>query len=187
MTKLKTILVALMATMTMAMAGGNLTPVEEVTTVEVQPALSGFYVGAGYSYLANDLDLYGVNLSEGQNAGTILAGYNINEYVAVEGRYTFTASTDFADTVMVDGDTWGLFVKPQYNVSNDVKVYALLGYGDVKTVDDGEGFQYGLGGAFSVTRNVEVFGDWVRAYDDDITDFADATVDQFTVGVNYKF
>jgi len=192
MTTFKKILVALMATMTMAFAGGDIAPTQTQAIVveEVQPELNGFYLGAGYTYIANDLDVYGLTFTEGQNAGTILAGYNFNEYVAVEGRYIFTASTDFANEIQVDGDIWGVYVKPQYNVSDDVKVYGLLGYGDVKSINDADGFQYGLGAAFAVTQNVEVFGDWIRAFDDGVESelaSADATVDAFTVGVNYKF
>ncbi len=173
-----------------AFAGGDIAPIEEQTVV-TESELSGFYAGAGYSYVDNDLGIAGVNLTEHQNGLTILGGYNINEYVAVEGRYTFADSTDFANIIDVDGDLWGIYVKPQYNISNDIKVYALLGYGDVKSIDNGDGFQYGLGLAYGITKNVEIFGDWIRAYDDDLFSNDDAvangTIDVFTIGANYKF
>jgi len=186
---MKKILMAAVAAMTMTFAGGNIVTEQEV---QVEPALTGLYVGGGYTYIDAELASGGTTVKESENAGTVLAGYNFNEYVALEGRYTFSTDINYAGlNTQVDGDVWGIYVKPQYPVSNDFKVYALLGYGDVIDLDDGDGFQYGVGAAYSATKNVEVFVDWVRAYDDKIeltsTQNADFTVDLFTFGVNYKF
>lgn len=189
----KKLIAAFVAASAIAFAGGDIEPVESTEPeVVVEPGLTGLYVGAGYSYIAGNLDIIGLSLSEGANAGVVLAGYNINDYLAVEGRYTFSADIDY-DTLgaSVEGDTWGIYVKPQYNLSTDFKVYGLLGYGEVRDLDDGAGFQYGFGGAYSVTKNIEVFGDWVRAYDADVSvinpNDGKFTVDLFAVGVNYKF
>jgi len=195
---LKKITMALVAATTMAMAGGNIAPVE----VEVEQALTGFYVGGAYSATANDITLGGVNgfdlgTDATHNGFTGIAGYNINEYVAVEGRYTWMATETYALASDLDGNTWGVYVKPQYGFG-DAKIYGLLGYGQTTVsgsaldVLDNEGsFQYGVGAAYSVTRNVEVFGDWIRAYDDStaVNELANASVesDVFTFGVNYKF
>ncbi len=170
---------------TIAMAGGDAAP---VTPIETPNTLNGFYIGAGYTYLDDTLGFYGVDLTDSQNAGTILGGYNYNDYIAFEGRYTFTSDFDIdRGYVNASGDTWGIYVKPQYPVSDDFKVYALLGYGDVKYIDNGDGFQYGLGAAYSATKNVELFADWTRLYDDDLAQNVDYTVDAFTVGINYAF
>ena len=182
-------LMALAAMSTMAIAGGDIAPVIEVT--EPVAGLTGFYVGGGYSYIDTSLTIQDTIVDDGINAGTILAGYNLNEYLAFEGRYTFSADVDFdTNHAEIDGDIWSVFVKPQYPVSEDFKVYALLGYGETQLTDDGT-FQYGLGGAYSATTNVEVFADWVRAYDDDEVNTVigeyDLSQDVFTIGVNYKF
>ncbi len=196
---LRKILVALAAVGTMAMAGGNIAPVVEV---EVEPALTGFYLGGGYSATYNDFEFANINgfdlgTDATHNGFTAIAGYNINEYVAVEGRYTWMATETYALATELDGNSWGVYVKPQYGFG-DAKIYGLLGYGQTTVtgsaldVLDNEGsFQYGVGAAYSVTRNVEVFGDWVRAYDDNtaVDELVDATAtaDVFTFGVNYKF
>jgi len=188
---MKKILMAAVAAMTMTFAGGNIVTASEPEVV-VEPTLTGFYVGGGYTYIDAELASRGVTVKESEDAGTILAGYNYNDYVAFEGRYVFSTDIDYAGlNTQVDGDVWGIYVKPQYPVSGDFKVYALLGYGDVVDLDDGDGFQYGVGAAFSANKNVEVFVDWVRAYDDEValtsTQNADFTIDLVTIGVNYKF
>jgi predicted porin len=182
---MKKILTSALVASTMAMAGGN---IAEVEVAQVTPELTGIYVGAGYTYLNNTESILGVDISDSANAGTILAGYNFNDYVALEGRYTFTADIDFSGRTEIDGDVWGIYVKPQYPVSADCKVYALLGYGE--TFDSDGGFQYGLGGAYSVNKNVEVFADYIRTHDDTeytVLGDVDYKQDVFTVGLNYKF
>lgn len=91
----------------------------------------------------------------------IQAGYNFNQYIAIEGRYWFGIEdsfvTDTLDTLNVNYDNsvdaWGIYVKPQYPVTEAFNVYALLGYAsaeydesnvlvDVGTLD---GFSWGLG------------------------------------------
>jgi hypothetical protein len=180
---------------TMTFAGGNIAPVEPVeVAVEVAaPVESGFYVGAGYSYIDTTVKAYGLSADEGIDAGTILAGYDVNKYFAIEGRYAFSADVDFGNArADFDGDVWGIFAKPQYPVNEDFKVYALLGYGETSLVNDGGSFQYGLGGAYSVTEKVAVFADWVRAYDDEdeityVLGDGEVTQDAFTVGLTYSF
>ena len=184
-------IIAAAAASTMVMAGGAIAPVEVVAPVIDD---SGFYVGAGYSYIDTDLVFGDFIADDGFNAGTILAGYNFNKYVALEGRYTFSADVDFdgAETYAdISSDVWGIYVKPQYPVTENFKVYGLLGYGETEVLDDTGSFQYGLGGSYAATASVEVFGDWVRAYDEDDNDVAfgdyELSQDVFTLGVNYKF
>ena len=181
-----------------AVAGGSIAEVEVVP----EPAeLTGFYLGAGYTYFDTSFTEAGNDFKADMNndAGMVLAGYNFNEYVALEGRYTFIAAGDvtFAgyDIDELDGSAWGVYVKPQYPVSDDVKVYALLGYASA-TVEstiynesaDVDGFSYGLGVAYNVTKNVEVFADWTKIADDEMDDsLLNANTDAYTVGVNYKF
>ncbi len=177
-----------------AFAGG---PVE-VETVEVEAPLTGLYIGGAYTANSAELALgdYGMRLASGQdNDGiTFIGGYNFNDFVAVEARYTSLFESDF-----IEGNTWSLFVKPQYPVSPEAKVYALIGYGGVtfddidygNIIDDETGFQYGIGAAYSVTTNVEIFADYTVDYDDTIAYVDDVnldlTNDALTFGVNYKF
>ncbi len=182
---------------TSAIAGGSV-----VETEVVEPALTGFYLGAGYAYtdtIVDDLFYRGDQVDGTNNGLALIAGYNINDFVAVEGRYTFISEDNFADnygyTEKVDGEAWSIFVKPQYSVTPEFKVYGLLGYGGVELSDswdatiDTDGFQYGLGGAYAVTRNVELFADWTKAADYEDNDFMllNINTDLYTFGANYKF
>ena len=204
MTKFKGLIAAIAMATSMAVAGGAVAP---VAVVEVEPALTGFYLGGSYAYADNEVTARYVEegIEGTNNSFGLIAGYNVNEYFAVEGRYSFLAEDDYAfrqanvvveNVGEVDGSVWAIFLKPQYPVTPEFKVYGLLGYGETTLTADEDivseegAFQYGLGGAYSVTRNVEVFADWTRALDDEFaTDGFDleGVSDLYTVGVNYKF
>jgi len=82
--------VALLLTSTLAMAGGDIAPVEpviETPEVAAAPVLSGFYAGLGYSCLQLTLDTPDLDIRS-MSAISATAGYNINPFLAVEARYT---------------------------------------------------------------------------------------------------
>jgi opacity protein-like surface antigen len=197
---------AVVALTSFGYAGGDITPVIEPVIVE--ESTSSFYVGAGLAALSargSDVSLNFFSEESGQDRMgnfTLLAGYNFNEYIAVEGRYT----GDINNADVVDMSGWSLFVKPQYPVSEDFSVYALLGFGGVKldptsgssvniNVDD-TGFQWGLGISYDVLENLEIFADYTNlannmegVYRDNLAeaDLFEADTDALTIGVNYKF
>jgi len=195
---MKKILIAAVAAMSMVFAGGDI-----VEQQVVQPELTGFYGSVGYAYIdgeATSLE-YGDTAKVSNNAIDLRAGYNINEYIAVEARYAIGAEDTVSingndEDVQADYDTWGIFIKPQYPVTTDISVYALLGYGNV-TGDlegyeelDENGFQWGLGAKYGVTQNVELFVDYINVYNDDIIiedESIDLDVYTVSVGVTYKF
>jgi opacity protein-like surface antigen len=205
-------LVTVLAMSTFAIAGGDIAPVEE-PIVEVAPVVddSGFYVGIGYSYInlndkytpigtisGNEMDYYG-------NALTVLAGYNFNKYIALEGRYSVVLGDltweddDLGEDFDGELSNIGLYLKPMYPIGG-LTLYGLLGYGQV-TLDfspngDSEhsesGFQWGLGASYAVNDNVGVFVDYTRLYDDKGFDNgfnpnSDIIVDSINVGLTYKF
>lgn len=196
--------VTLLLTSTLAMAGGDLAPVEPVIeTPEVAaapaPTNSGFYAGLGYSCLQMGLDTPDLDV-QAMTAISASVGYNINNYLAVEGRYTASLGDLSVETWNTDVDeSWdmsniGLYLKPQYSIDR-FKLYGLLGYGQV-TFDNGTsyseaGLQYGGGVSAMATDNIDVYVDYRRLYDDtDLDGFApgrDAAVNSFTVGANYHF
>ena len=185
-------------------AGGGMKEVapavEPVVVVPVVEELSGFYAGLGMTAVsARDSDFsvdWGGASEYQERLGnvTFLAGYNFNEYIAVEGRYT----TSVAHESSAEMDGWSLFVKPQYPVSEDFSVYALLGYGGI-TLDgikgfvvdvDDSGFQWGLGADYMVTENISLFADytWLAGVEGVFYNGAPETdTDQFTIGANYHF
>jgi len=184
MKKFNLSLVAFLAMSTFAAAGGDIAPVEPaVETPVVEESTSSFYVGLGYSYMDLDPD----NHSEADgDAILLLAGYNFNKYIALEGRYS--GLTDCLENTAI-------YVKPMYPFG-DVSIYALLGYGDTN-YDNGvvsnseDGFQWGLGANYAVTQNIGLFADYTSLYDD--TGFENAFVNDdvqaysVNVGFTYKF
>ena len=187
-------------------AGGGMKEVapavEPVVIVPVVEELSGFYAGLGIvagSVRDTEIsvDWGGTDGQERLGAVSLHAGYNFNEYIAVEGRYM----TSFTHDEQVEMDGWSLFVKPQYPVSEDFSVYALLGFGGVNldgkagiflpTDVDDSGFQWGLGASYMVMENVSLFADYTWLANDmdgdNTVGINQVDVDAFTVGVNYLF
>jgi len=166
----------------------------------------GFYVGGGLSAVVATNSDVSADYFEADKIGqdrlgnvTLLAGYEYNEYVAVEGRY----STSFTHETKVSMDGWGLYVKPQYPASDGFKIYALLGFGGVTldgvngyTADvDDTGFQWGIGASYSLKRYTEndlsLFIDYVSMANEMDGRFYDGAletdVSAITVGLSYRF
>jgi len=193
---------------TFAMAGGDIDP-----TSVAQPDNSGFYFGIGYSAVSSNFDNFTYNgtaqngsTDTDESGGLFQAGYQINEYVSLEGRWTHfkVKSTDsWGNEISASIDNIGLYVKPQYTFGN-VTAYALLGYGwtDMdftafgSNFNDTDGdFQWGLGAAFHLSKNASIFADYTHmhnggSFEDTVngnTYGFDADVYSFNIGMNYKF
>jgi opacity protein-like surface antigen len=213
MKKFNLSLVAVLAMSTFAMAGGDIAPVEEPVVVvpEVVESTGNFYLGLAYGWqnITVEDSLTGDKFVD-DNFGSIMidAGYNFNQYVAVEGRYWFglSSSNDIGWTSNLPSDVtidaWGIYVKPQYPVTESFDVYALLGYGSADatydlasggsiTSDSVDGFSWGVGAAYSFTENVAVFVDYTSIVDgeDGVVDAhnSDVSVDTVNFGVTYNF
>lgn len=129
---------------------------------------------------------------------------NYNEYVAFEGRYTSTfGDMDVTGSAFVpDGSherelsNIALYVKPQYPVTEEFNIYALLGYGQTTArLTDFDGFQWGLGAQYMFTQNMGAFADYTNLYDGDVDNVADIAgftvrdvqADSVNLGFVYKF
>ena len=194
-------LVAVLALGTMAYAGGDVAPIEEIPAPVVTDE-SVFYIGMGIGYITFDNDFTSEKITS--NTLMLQAGYQYNQYIALESRYSFGFNTDYdagniVNPVQVyDGDvtSWGIYLKPMYPIGN-FSVYALLGYGEMMLEDilNGDavegGFQWGLGASYNFTENISVFVDYVSLYNSTGFDYvaknADIDVDTWTLGVSYKF
>ncbi|HEY9189361.1 MAG TPA: porin family protein [Sulfurovum sp.] len=221
MKKFNLSLAAFLAMGTFAMAGGDIAPVEPVVEAPVvveEPSTGAFYVGIAYSAAnydetmsytltgVTDLPQTGsVSGDEDYSAVMLQAGYKFNPYIAVEGRYWFGLEEDVGDNTDLTVDTWGIYVKPMYPVTEAFDIYALLGYADsdvelsgggttVSPPYDMDGFSWGIGGAYSFTENLAVFVDYTSLYDDDNTvtyDVGTANFDEeitsWNFGVTYTF
>ena len=209
MKKFSLSLVAVLAMSTFAMAGGDIAPVEEPVVVVEEPVVSdaGFYLGLAYGWTEGETEYVGG--SDSQNYGSIMidAGYKFNPYIAIEGRYWFGLSSSNAlgwhsgvssDTTI---DSYGIYVKPMYPVTDAFDIYALLGYGgtDISHDLDGggslstdaSGFSWGLGAEYGFTDNVSMFIDYTDIINGEnvslLGNSLDLSVYNVNVGVNYKF
>jgi len=202
MNKVALSLGAVVALSSFGVAGGDIVPVEPAVAAVYAPAdESSFYVGIGMAATSTRDSSVSLDFTSGK-AGqdrlgnvTLLAGYNINRYFAVEGRYT----TTFQDSDAVEMDSLSIFAKPQYPVSENVSLYALLGYGAVNmdavkgsTVDvDDSGFQWGLGLNWEVANNTGIFVDYTSLASEMDGVYWNGALqvdaDQINVGVTYKF
>ena len=153
------------------MAGGNITPIAE--PVQVVEDSSSYYVGIGYSVMDINSDYFddiGDTFSD-MGMTTLNAGYNVNEYVAVEARYT----GDF------DKYNALLFGKLSYANESDFTPYILLGVGTT----DFDAYQAsgGIGVEYAMNPNIALFGDYVvRSFDE-----SDVYSDISTIGIKYTF
>ena len=191
--------------------GGNIeVPQTEPVQVPQVVAFTGFYVGVGVSKMSLRNDLSDEEFSA--NGVMLQVGYEINPYVAIEGRYTkHLGKLDYdhgkAPSLSIsdyDGDfsNIALYVKPKYNIES-FQIYGLLGYGTVKltniplggapiAADRSESaFQWGLGLGYEVLDNTSISVDYVRFYNGDgfngRATQANIVSDAWTLAVSYKF
>lgn len=196
-------LVSIMALSGLAYAGGDMTkvvePIVEIPEVEVNP----FYAGLGLGEVSVNNDITDEEIS----ATTLMlqVGYQVNEYLAIEGRYSFGLGdsdydagnlTNVANVYDGDVSTWGVYVKPMYPIG-EFSLYALLGYGEVMldNLAGGDavegGFQWGVGASYAFTEEISLFADYISLYDDTGFDYraqtSDVDADAWTVGLSYNF
>ncbi len=196
---------AVLAMSTFVLAGGDIEPVMEpvvetpAPVVVVEPSHAGSYLGLGYSYMnfnaqevggPDEFDIDG-------NAITLIAGYNFNQYMAVEGRYSVTVgdlsvSTNYGVNGDIDAtmDNIAIYLKPMLPMG-EITLYGLLGYGEVGFEFEGSkgtesGFQWGAGASFAFDDRAGLFVDYTRIYEDTVGD-ADFVMDSINVGLTYKF
>jgi len=191
---------AVVALTSFGFAGGDIEPVSTPMVME-EMSTNSFYVGAGVAVVSAREATTSLSFFDGENGQdrlgnlTLLAGYNYNQYIAAEARYTTSVAYDDG----MDMNAWSLFVKPQYPVSDAFSIYALLGFGGVSLdggtnlnpmdVDD-TGFQWGLGLSYAVTNNVDLFIDYTSLANDmeDVYYYGlEYDTDALTLGMTYSF
>jgi opacity protein-like surface antigen len=215
MKKITFSLVSFMALSGFALAGGDISPVEEPVIELPVPDNSAFYLGLGYGYFDQTIDAIAYpnarDIELEANSLMLQAGYRYNQYVAAEGRYWI----GFGDISQSGGqtpgdhsgdfDAWGLYIKPMYPVAEKFDIYGLLGYADTSIeYDDGaywdtDGFSWGFGAQYAATENILIFADYLNLGMPDSFDYtdpngivipdidADINLYTFNIGVSYKF
>ena len=211
MKKIYIIATLIFSTFTYAENNFNYTEENENTTTEtVHPFFKDlnvhFYLGAALSTLS----LTGSN-NESFNAKglTLQLGYRYNDYLSIEGRFTKhlgdleykpgrSGGAAIDDLSHADFTTTAIYIKPQYRI-NRVRVYGMLGYGEVKLsnlandgIDRAEaGLQLGLGLSYSYLPHVEFYVDFESIYSGKGFDQGgtnnEYTANSFNIGVAYRF
>ena len=210
---------AVTALTTVSFAGGNILPPKIIPAPIVEPVVSTispvpFYIGVGTvatfinrdpcPCTPNDPDI------EDHRYGIVARiGWDYNQYVGVEARALKTFGNDVFSTT----EHYGIYLKPQYHIADQMNVYGLIGYGET-TVDYtngvrsshnvADGFAYGIGFEYDFGSDVSE-GTYDRAFDGQgdqekgwglWIDFQHLLSDEFsmhtnlniiTVGVTYDF
>ncbi|HHD79550.1 MAG TPA: porin family protein [Epsilonproteobacteria bacterium] len=202
MKKVKLAILAILTISTFAIAGKNtsvvLDPVIEVPDL-AKKHQSGLYLGIGISAVItyeDESSFFDPKVGQDRTGDvTLLAGYDFNPYVSVEGRYM----TSFTHDERFERDLWGIYVKPQYPILDELKVYGLLGYGAYElngknnAIDiDENGFQWGAGVSYEVVDNISIFADYLKISNDVETNGfftfpANISSEAVTVGMIYTF
>ena len=166
------------------------------------------YLGVGISSMSLDNELSRESFKA--TGITLQAGYDFNDYIAIEGRYTKDlgkvkynhGKTDNPNYSDYPGDfsNAAIYVKPMYSLY-DFSLYALLGYGTVKLTNipnvgtsadrSEEGFEWGVGFTYDLTKSTSLYFDYVNAYKGKGFDYraqdADITSELWTFGISYMF
>jgi len=198
-------LLSVVACTHMAFAGANTAKVIEpsmpIPAIE-EESVSGFYAGLGVSAVSthqDDLNFFSITDGQDRTGNVLLsAGYDWNEYIGLEARYMFSVAKED----IVDMDSWSIYVKPQYPITEDFTVYALLGiggfdisgtnhFGDTISADE-ISFHWGLGVSYEVYENIFVSVDYTQvanSLDTDafVTQNVDVSSDAISVGLSYHF
>ena len=196
-------------------AGGDIVPVAPVAPVANECG-TGFYVGAGAAIQRMYAGKSSWTAYEDGQDKTVpllgILGYKFNCYLAVEGRVSQTVyEEDYADIL-----TYSIFIKPMYPVTEDINVYALIGYGVVdaeytdgrapapknligQTIVDKGAFQWGFGASYDITDSWSIFADYTMLmhkqsvsprklyYYDTPNRWDQISDDSINVGVTYSF
>ena len=163
---------------------------------------AGLYFGLGYAKTSAELslssDIIDDNLYDASTDSLLLlAGYDINQYIGVEGRYYWNASAMavqyYAGDVPIVKDykaeSFALYAKPQYSFDM-ISIYGLLGltmndYSALLESGNDTLFSWGAGVKLNMTQS---FGAFVDYTDLGKTDALLSTgLSSWNVGLIYKF
>ena len=129
MKAIKLISIAVIATTLTLSAGKNVAPVKSPVLPVAIPI--GLYVGIGAIWAPTSIDCPcsgNVRKYDNPFGGIVRVGYDFNQYFGIEGRYLKARySRNFATTTH-----YGIYLKPQYHLTNALNIYGLIGYGNTK-------------------------------------------------------
>ncbi len=116
----------------------------------------GLYLGAGLTYAYNKCQCAPLTTSDGIKIPTskshtygynLRGGYEYNQYIGLEARYIATPWGDDNKELK----HFGIYLKPSYNLIDNLDIYGLLGYGktkcDYQNINE-NGFAWGVGAEY---------------------------------------
>ena len=180
-----------------SMAGGDIEPLEPHVDISIDNEESthndAFYAGVGYSRVHYDEK----TTNHSDRGFTLQAGYDYNPYIAIEARYTkSSADSDKVYAFGGDLENIAVYLKPMLPITEDVSLYALLGYGktsiDTQIGEKSESsFQWGLGSKYNLIQNLSFFVDYTQFYEGNGFDRGplsnDVTLYSVNIGLNYIY
>ena len=105
--------------------------------VPTNSAVKNLYLGAGLARVDNDIaasnqdgSVSNVSTDDEDTSTSLIIGYRINDYLAVEGGYTDTGETDFRGTSDGSGESWVA--------------------GSVRTKQEADGWEFGIRGRWPI-------------------------------------
>ncbi len=147
--------------------------------VQKKEAGVGPYVGLAVSDMGvrsdDRVNLFAEEKHQDRQVGiTGVIGYNFMKYLGAELRAALSVSEENAGQDNLA--EYGLYLKPQYPVLDNLNLYGLLGYSFINMSDpatstnpndnpfdgDNSGFSFGAGLDYGVTQNISVFTDVVN-------------------------
>lgn len=176
------------------------------TIVHAQENNSGLYMGLGYGATSSDLSFDKASktsnklLNTSSDSVLLLAGYNVNRYLGVEGRYYLNASSSTFDYYMANtalqgtykANSLALYAKPQYALGlatlyglvgvtfNDYTFNSQLGGNNTDSL-----FSWGGGAKFNVTQSLGLFIDYTDLGQS--KNLTNSTLNAWNLGVSYTF
>lgn len=196
--KTKKIIAMLLLGTALLSAGKNTAPAETPVAPVALPW--PLYIGLGVVMTDIDRDpcpcANGETIAEDHRYGGVLRiGMDFNEYLGVEARVLKSLESGvFSETTH-----YGLYFKPQFSLSEDLKIYGLLGYGTTEidytngirdSSTDESGVAYGAGVEYRLSRDEDgngwsLWADYSRVLKD--KGAVHSTVDVFAAGGMYHF
>lgn len=134
----------------------------EPAIIPVVPVQSDtpWYIGIGMAWAQFVSNNDNCDYEDVTYGGMIRAGYEYSDYIDIEARYiyTFLEEGPFGGAPL---QHVGLYLKPTLPISEEIEVYALLGYGYTKNkgngarlnrFDDDFGFSAGMGAEYKFSK-----------------------------------
>ena len=163
---------------------------------------AGLYLGLGYSKTNVDFSLSSeiidTNLFDASTDSLVtIAGYDINEYIGVEGRYYWNVTSMAVDYYVggipllgdYNAESFALYAKPQYSFDM-ISIYALIGvsmnnYTALLQSTDETLFSWGGGIKLNMTQSFGVFIDYTDLGESD--QLITTGLSSWNMGLSYKF